>query len=198
MEPIKKWNMVKAALFVSVISLALMAYPTSPAFAGRNTCGEGWMTGGGSIFATTNGAEIEYFGQGDTNGRVTHGFVVHCDPRHSDNLEIVDHAKGLNFHLTELYDSSYCEYDNDINNPYPPVAGFNTFVGTGEGRCKGGDLGKQWQFCFINFTFTDGGERGGCIRDTAEILIQDIDGTILLNINGDVDCGNHQAHGWRY
>ena len=192
MEPSKKWNMVKVGIFVLMVSLALTAYTTSPAFAGRNTCGEGWMTGGGSIFATTNGAEIEYFGQGDTNGRVTHGFVVHCTPRNSDNLEIVDHSTGLNFHLLNLTFTS-CDDDPEIV-PNPPDAGFDTFYGEGVGRCKRDDLGKQWQTCIINFTFTDGGERGGCIRDTAEILIQDIDGTILLNINGDVDCGNHQAH----
>lgn len=153
---------------------------------------EGWMTGGGSIFNTNN--TLVYGGQVGSDGRVTHGFVVHCTPRNSDNIEIVDHVSGLNFHLLDLT-AAACTDDPSII-PNPPGAAFDTFNGEGIGRCKvDPPVGTgRWEPCSIIFTFADGGERGGCIRDTANIWIRNGSGATLLLISGDVDCGNHQAH----
>lgn len=145
------------------------------AFAVRSNC---WMTGGGSIFDERG--EVIY------GGRITHGFVLHCDPRRSDNLQINDHVTGQSFHLESLT-STNCSDDPAIE-PNPPDAFFDTFQGTGTGRCKQPD-----RPCTVAFTFTDGGERGGCLRDTAAIVVTDASG-VVIRITGDVDCGNHQAH----
>jgi len=187
MGTITKWNV----FFVLVASLALTVsvggIRPSPAFGCEYL--SGWMTGGGSIFE----GDVAYGGQVAADGRVTHGFVVHCTQRHSDNLEIVDHVTGLNFHLTELISAS-CSDDPAID-PNPPDAAFDTFEGGGIGRCKL-PSSPHSQPCHVFFTFTDGGERGGCLRDTARILItDDASGATLLDIvSGDLDCGNHQAH----
>jgi len=145
------------------------------AFAVRSNC---WMTGGGSIF-DENG-EVVY------GGRVTHGFVLHCEPRNSDNLQVNDHVSGQSFHLEEVT-SANCSDDPGIE-PNPPDAFFDTYVGTGTGRCK-----QPERPCTIRWTFTDGGEPGGCVRDTAFIEVSDAGG-VVFTITGDVDCGNHQAH----
>jgi len=133
-----------------------------------------WMTGGGSIL------DVEY------GGRVTHGFVLHCTPRNSDNLQVVDHVSGQSFHMDQLI-SAICQDDPAIE-PNPPDATFDTFTGQATGTCKQPD-----RPCTATFTFTDGGERGGCVRDTALIEVRDADG-IVFSVSGDVDCGNHQAH----
>jgi hypothetical protein len=155
--------------------LALTVY-LGTAIAGRFEC---WMTGGGSIFET-DGNVVDY------SGRVTHGFVVHCDPRNSDNLQVNDHASGQSFHMEELT-SATCIDDPNLE-PNPPDASFDTFVGEGTGRCKQPD-----RDCTVQFIFTDGGEVGGCVRDTALITVSDANG-VVFSVSGDVDCGNHQAH----
>ncbi len=163
----------RAAL--AATAAALMVYG-GLALAGRSNC---WMTGGGSIFDAA-GNRTDY------SGRVTHGFVLHCDPRNSDNLQINDHASGQSFHLEDLT-SAICIDDPAIE-PNPPDAVFDTFVGEGTGRCKQPD-----RDCTARWTFTDGGEVGGCLRDTAVIEVSDANG-VVFSVSGDVDCGNHQAH----
>lgn len=186
MATIKKWNFFRFAVVVLAMSLALTAGGTgpSPALAepvgvGKDNC---WMTGGGSIFSA------EYGGNFDGSDRVTHGFVVHCVPRNSDNLQVVDHSTGQTFHL-ETLTSATCIDDPAID-PNPPDATFDTFVGNGTGRCKQPD-----RPCTVEFRFTDGGEVGGCVRDTAMITVtDDATGATVISVSGDVDCGNHQAH----
>lgn len=155
-------------------SLTLVAMTASAA---RNDC---WMTGGGSIFATEYGGEQ----------RITHGFVIHCTPRRSDNLQVNDHGTGWSFHLRNLT-GAICINDPAIE-PNPPDATFDTFVGQGTGICR--NVAGQSRYCTAVWTFTDGGERGGCIRDTAIIEVLDESGNTLIAVSGEVDCGNHQAH----
>jgi hypothetical protein len=172
MQPGKKFRAM-------VVAGALVLAAGGVAFAVRSAC---WMTGGGSIF-DANG-EVVY------GGRVTHGFELHCNPRKSDNLQVNDHVSGQSFHLGAVT-SVTCLDDPGIS-PNPPDAFFDTYIGTGTGRCKQPD-----RPCTARWTFTDGGERGGCLRDTAFIQVTD-DATneIVINIAGDVDCGNHQAHSY--
>jgi hypothetical protein len=144
-----------------------------PIGAGKDNC---WMTGGGSIF------DVDYDG-----GRVTHGFVLHCVPRNSDNLQIVDHATGQTFHL-ESITSAICMDDPAID-PNPPGAEFDTFVGEGTGRCKLPD-----RPCIARWTFKDSGETEGCPRDFAMIEVTEANGDPVFSVSGEVDCGNHQAH----
>jgi len=149
------------------------------AFAVRSNC---WMTGGGSIFDESG--EVIYNGE----DRITHGFELHCTPRRSDNLQINDHGNNQSFHLDRVT-SATCLDDPAIE-PNPPDAFFDTYIGVGTGRCKQPD-----RPCTARWTFTDGGERGGCLRDTASILVtDDATGATVISITGDVDCGNHQAH----
>jgi hypothetical protein len=141
------------------------------------------MTGGGSIFATQYGGEP----------RITHGFELRCDLRRNSNLQINDHAAGgWDFHLVDLT-NAICLDDPAIT-PNPPDADFDTFVGEGVGRCK--NTGGVEVNCYIAFTFTDGGERGGCIRDGAslEVRSNETDEVLISAYNEYLDCGNHQAH----
>jgi hypothetical protein len=175
---VKKWTVLKLMLLVLVTGLIVTMGGTG-ALAARQDC---WMTGGGSIFNTEYGGD----------DRFTHGFVVHCTPRNSDNLQVKDHASGVAFHMTNL-ESAICIDDPAIE-PNPPDASFDTFVGQGSGRCNfPNDPGNDAP-CTVRFTFTDGGERGGCIRDTAIIEVRDANGNVVIAVSGDVDCGNHQAH----
>jgi hypothetical protein len=178
-KTLKTEKVAKIAVLVLLTSVMLIGGGTRPAPAvaeptggGRDNC---WMTGGGSIF------DVEY------GGRVTHGFVLHCVPRNSDNLQVVDHVSGQSFHLERLI-SATCPDDPAID-PNPPDAVFDTFNGMGEGRCKQPD-----RPCIATWTFTDGGERGGCVRDTAFIEVREANGEPVFSVSGDVDCGNHQAH----
>ena len=135
------------------------------------TCGvggkplEGRMTGGGSVF------------QGS---RVTHGFELHCDISLPNNLEI--NWDGNSFHLTQL-NSATCGDDPTISEEQP-VAGFDTFVGSGVGRLNGVDGAT------IDFKLTDAGEPGKAV-DIAEFSINV---GADLTVVGTLDKGNHQAH----
>lgn len=162
----------KRLIGLSLIGVATAALAFSVSAGPRSSC---WMTGGGSIFDGL-GQSAEY------TGRTTHGFVVHCDPRNSDNLQI--NWEGNRFHLTDLI-TAMCPDDPDIQ-PEPPVADFDTFIGMGVGKLN------NRPGATVNFTFTDAGEPG--VPDTASILIMDADGNVVLNISGPLTFGNHQAH----
>jgi hypothetical protein len=125
------------------------------------------MTGGGSIGTTG----------------VRHGFTLHCDPgRTPNNLEI-NWGNGNRFHLDAL-STATCSDAGGISEGNP-VAGFDTFTGTGTGSYNGSS-GHS-----ISFTFIDAGEPG--TNDKAKIAI---DGGSVLNINSltALKNGNHQAH----
>jgi hypothetical protein len=128
---------------------------------------EGRMTGDGSVFAT------------DAT-RVTHDFELHCDISLPHNLEI-NWSKGNRFHLTQL-DSATCSDDPSISEGQP-VAGFDTFVGSGIGRLNGVDGAT------IDFKLTDAGEPGKR-TDLAEFSIN---GGAALSVSNPLHSGNHQA-----
>jgi hypothetical protein len=173
-----KQSWVRAAALLLPISLVA----ATQALAGPGGRDECWMTGGGSIFSTLYGGQP----------RITHGFELRCNLSRNSNLQVNDHAVGgWSFHLEELT-AAICIDDPAIT-PNPPDASFDTFVGEGVGRCK--NVGGQERACVIRFTFTDGGEVGGCIRDTAIIEVRDFDDLPLISVSdGYVNCGNHQAH----
>ncbi|PYQ67730.1 MAG: hypothetical protein DMF54_03455, partial [Acidobacteria bacterium] len=84
-----------------------------------SNCGlPGRMTGGGSVFTKAN-------------GRVTHGFELHCDPEVGPNNLEINWGPGNHFHLEDLT-SAVCTDDPNIAPP-PPPAGFDTYNGTGTG-----------------------------------------------------------------
>lgn len=156
-----------------ILLFCVAAGLTMTASAVRQDC---WMTGGGSVFNIENGLEVEY------DGRATHGFIVHCDTRNPNNLQV--NWGGNRFHLRDLT-SAACPDTPGIE-PNPPDASFDTFIGMGYGRYNG-EPGA-----FISFTFTDAGEPG--VADTAEIAIWDAAGNQVLAVSGDLMYGNHQAH----
>jgi len=135
---------------------------------------DGRMTGGGSVFM-----------EDDT--RVTHGFELHCDVSDMPNNLQVNWGKGKegnNFHL-ETLGSAIC-YDNSAIEPNPPTAGFDTYEGNGMGRYNGvSGATATW-------TFTDAGEPGK--DDMATLVIVDVNGNIVLDVSGNLNNGNQQAH----
>ena len=131
----------------------------------------GRMTGGGSVFTTLG-------------NRVTHGFELHCDAEVGPNNLEINWLKGQNFHLESLT-SATCTDDPNIAPP-PPQAGFDTYVGTGVGRCNGVSGAT------ITFTLTDAGEPGK--EDTATFEITGCPGGLTLSVSGNLKKGNHQAH----
>jgi hypothetical protein len=137
----------------------------------------GRMTGGGSLFET---AKIR---SSKTEGRVTHGFDLHCDPEIGpNNLEV--NWSGNHFHMEELL-TAVCT-DDPVIEPPPPGVDFDTFDGTGTGRCNG-EAGAS-----ITFQFTDAGEPG--TADHATINITGCPGGLNLSVSGFLKKGNHQAH----
>lgn len=132
---------------------------------------KGRMTGGGSVFT-------------DDGQRVTHGFQLRCDAsREPQSLEI-NWGKGNKFHLEQLTFAS-CTDDPTIE-PQPPAADFDTYEGEGNGRYNGvAGATAHW-------IFTDAGQPG--VRDTATIEIRDVSGNLVLEVSGNLNKGNHQAH----
>lgn len=127
------------------------------------------MTGGGSVFT-------------DAGQRVTHGFQLRCDAADTrQNLEV--NWAGNQFHLLDL---TTADCQDTALDEEQPVAGFDTFIGTGTGRYNGVEGAT------IEFTFTDDGEPG--VDDTARIVVRDSGGTIVLEVEDDLTFGNHQAH----
>ena len=130
----------------------------------------GRMTGGGSIQ--------------HSNDRVTHGFQLDCQLESGPNKLEVNWARGNRFHLENLA-LALCQINADIDEGQP-VAGFNTFEGSGMGLLNGAPGAS------IEFLFTDAGEPG--IDDWAEIVIRDSSSNVILNISGYLAKGNHQTH----
>ncbi len=129
------------------------------------------MTGGGSVFKD--------------GMRVTHGFELHCLAWKGPNNLEVNWDKGNKFHLESLT-GAVCSDDAGIDEA-PPVAGFDTYVGSGAGRYNG------LSGATIEFTFTDAGEPGK--NDEVTIKITDAGGNVVLDVGpGNLKKGNHQAH----
>ncbi len=133
---------------------------------------EGRMTGGGSVFAGLN--------------RVTHGFELHCDELDLPNNLQVNWGRGNQFHLEQLLTAT-CTDSELIDQTPPGHSPFDTFIGTGIGRCNGVSGAE------ISFTFVDGGEPGFRF-DTVEIEITGCPDGLSLSVSGNLKKGNHQAH----
>lgn len=131
---------------------------------------EGRMTGGGSIFT-------------EKGMRVTHGFELHCNASKAPNNLQINWGKKDKFHLESLTEAS-CR-DNPNIDEAPPVAGFDTYEGKGTGRYNGASATAHW-------IFADAGEPGK--DDTALIQVWDAGGNLVLEVSGNLNNGNNQAH----
>jgi hypothetical protein len=118
------------------------------------------------------------------NIKVTHGFELHCNISELPNNLEINWDKGNNFHLDKLI-SGACS-DNPSISEVPPIAGFDTYVGTGTGTFN------NVPGYTVQFTFTDAGEPG--VKDYAKIVIKAPDNTIVLSVQGFLTKGNQQAH----
>ncbi|MBI2829464.1 MAG: hypothetical protein HYX77_09375 [Acidobacteria bacterium] len=76
-------------------------------------------------------------------------------------------------------------FDHPDIAPNPPLAGFDTYVGTGTGTYNG----VEW--ATIEWRFTDAGEPGN--NDTATIVVREANGVAVLTVSGTLS-GDHQAH----
>jgi hypothetical protein len=140
-------------------------------------CASGRMTGGGSSISV-GGA------------KVTKGLELHCDITLSNNLEVnwKDASGSHNFHITKPITFAECADDPDVH-PEPPVAPFDTFVGSTLGSLDGVDGAR------CDFIFVDAGEGGNGKGDKAELLIWDKDGNWALEVRLSlITGGNLQAH----
>lgn len=128
----------------------------------------GRMTGGGTIGST------------DTK----HGFELHCTISDLPNNLEVNWGKGNKFHLDTLT-AAGCSDDPSIT-PNPPSAGFDTYVGKGNGRYNGvSGYTAKWKF-------TDAGEPG--VNDYATITVYDPANNPVATFSGNLSKGNQQAH----
>jgi hypothetical protein len=116
--------------------------------------------------------------------RVTHGFELHCDAAELPNNLQVNWGKGNKFHLATLTSAS-CSDDPNISEEQP-VAGFDTYEGSGTGSYNGlPGATAEW-------TFTDAGEPGQ--SDMVDLVIMDALNNVVLTVSGTLNSGNHQAH----
>jgi len=79
--------------------------------------------------------------------------------------------------------SAFCS-DNPNEIEGKPIAGFDTYVGSGTGRLNG-----EFGLSTIEFTFTDFGDPGKGV-DLATIKIG---GGVVLSVSGTIQ-GNHHGH----
>jgi uncharacterized repeat protein (TIGR01451 family) len=127
----------------------------------------GRITGGGTVVGTS----------------VHHGFELYCDKTKSPNNLEVNWGHGNRFHLVSLT-SAACSDDPSISEGHP-VAGFDTYRGTGTGTYNGtSGATAEW-------VMTDAGEPGK--NDRFQIKITDASGNVVLDVSGKIK-GNHQAH----
>jgi hypothetical protein len=140
---------------------ATKTWTTPPSKPGR-------MTGGGTIAGTS----------------VHHGFGLNCDKTKAPNNLEVNWGNGKRFHLVELT-SATCSDDPAISEGQP-VAGFDTYTGSGTGRYNGTPGATA------TWVMTDAGEPGK--NDTVKITITDASGNVVLDVSGKLRNGNQQAH----
>lgn len=136
---------------------------------------KGRMTGGGTVVGK---AAV------GTPTEIKHGFELHCNASTLPNNLEVNWGKGNKFHLESLT-SAACSDDPNFDEGQP-VAGFDTYKGSGTGSYNGVSGATA------NWVFTDQGEPGK--SDTVHLKIVDGGGTTVVDIVGKLQVGNQQAH----
>lgn len=174
MPPAQLMASISETLTVVFLGAVLMTVALSSALVQADAHRPGRMTGGGSVI--------------DDGFRTTHGFELHCKLENApvdqpNNLEVNWNSEDR-FHLENLL-TAVCTNDPNIDEN-PPVAGFDTYKGSGTGSYNGvPGATAEWKF-------TDAGEPG--VNDFMSIKITDAGGNIVLDVSGTLTFGNHQAH----
>lgn len=134
----------------------------------------------------TGGGKLEF---GNDPRGVTYGLgQIKCDGSGPTTIEVNWDGTANQFHATALL-SVTCSDQAGVD-PERPFACFDTITGTATGTLK---LGGAEQEGTLEFTFVDAGEPG-IGNDTADIVVRDKDGNIVLDVDGVIIGGNLQAH----
>jgi hypothetical protein len=131
----------------------------------------------------TGGGTITWDASDPPGAHVTHGFQFRCNMLPPNRLEV--NWEGNRWHMMEIL-SVTCLMNPDLPPPDPPYAPINEVYATGEGRYN------NQRGYIAEWYFTDVGEPGE--NDYAEIVITAPDGTVVLDAEGYLEFGNHQAH----
>ena len=135
----------------------------------------GRMTGGGTFPIT--------------GGSASHGFTLRTPANGPNRMTVTWKDASGNTHKFKLGTlTSAFLFDDPTFSPNPPRAGFDTYMGTGNGDVDG------MPGATANWTFTDKGEPGA--NDTVNMTIKNSSGTTVMTTPGTVRItgGNHQAH----
>jgi len=169
-EPVALGMIAALAAILASASMTTLMQQAYAHTCEQNGCVEqGRMTGGGRV---------------DADFLLTHGFTLHCDPDDSPNRLEINWDKGNRFHLETVSDIN-C-FDDPGSNAGKPTAPFDTLELAGFGQYNG----QPGAFVWVQLT--DYGEPGK--NDWATIVIYDADGNLLLDVTGNLNSGNHQAH----
>jgi hypothetical protein len=165
-------GVLASVVLLAIVGTASAAQTTIEPAAAGGAGGKvtGRMTGGGTVVHTS----------------VHFGFVLQCDRAKSPNHLQITWGKGKNkgkFHLTSML-SAACSDDPSISEGQP-VAGFDTYRGSGIGKYNG------ISGATAGWVATDAGEPGK--NDTLQITIKDAAGNTVLTVSGRIR-GNEQAH----
>lgn len=177
---------VKGPKRIAFLMLAISLATATGVLASGPRSDADWMTGGGWI------ERVPLSPEDGGPFKVTHGFEINCDGS-GGNLE-VNWDSGNHFHMTGIVEVQ-CRDDKDLG-PNPPQADFDTMRGWGTGRYNNED-----GFC-IEWEFTDAGEPGRNDKMHVEVgtaivgegAAMDCEGNEVLNVEGFLSGGNHQAH----
>jgi len=122
-------------------------------------------------------------GRVDGPPKTSFGYTLRCDSTRKPQRVQVNWARHR-FHMTSLTSAS-CTDDPDIEQGVPRKAMFDTYTGVGTGRLNNVDGAT------ITFTLKDAGEPGD--NDWVHIVIEDVGGTTVLDVEGFLKGGNNQA-----
>lgn len=196
----------KLAWFKSVVPLATILVLLVPASLLAWFCGTGRMTGGGKLLLCTpdNSMCVDVIGAPATNSGVTNGYELHCDGSLPNNLEINDHLGTFKFKL-DILQTANCITTGP--GPNPPAAGFDTFIGQGNGTWGHGGTTQpacaEWAFAdygggqssesYIRITDTPSTSTDFCPSQTSTSPTACPGNVLLLAPFGPLS-GQNQAH----
>lgn len=204
-------NTKHPASFKSVVPLAVILVLLVPASLLAWFCGTGRMTGGGKLLQCVSDgtACVDITGAtSPTSPGVTNGYELHCADTLPNNLEINDHlSNSFHFHL-EILMTTNC-FDDGLASPNPPAAGFDVFVGQGNGTWSNGSTKEpacaEWYFVdhgaghastsYIRITDTPTTSVDFCLWPPQTTPPTSCPGTQLLLVPfGPLLSGQNQAH----